>query len=363
MRVIGARKSELDTPALVVDLDVLDRNIGRISRVCSEHGVHWRPHIKGQKTPEVVRRELAAGAIGITCAKLGEAEAMVAAGIDNVLIANQVVGATKIGRLVELSRRARVMVAVDDVHNIEALNRAATEQGVRFEVVVEVDTGMKRAGVPPGRPAVDLARTIAATAGLRFAGLMSWEGHAARIPDPHDKRRAVADAVGALVATADLIRRSGLAVEIVSCGGTGTYPLTAAIPGVTEIQAGGGVFSDIAYRTLYQIDHPCALTVVTTVTSRPAPTRIVCDAGKKSMSGDTALPEPVGLSDVASVRLSAEHAIIDLARENATLRVGDMLEFVVGYSDTTVHLHDEMFAVRDGYVEAAWPIVARGKAR
>ena len=159
----------------------------------------------------------------------------------------------------------------------------------------------------------------------------------------------------------DRCRKAGLAVAIVSCGGTGTYPLSVMQPGVTEIQAGGGIFGDIHYRTHYGIEHPYAMTMMTTVTSRPNPMRVICDAGKKAMSGDAALPQPLGLEGVKSVRLSAEHATIELAVPNTTLRVGDPLEFVVGYTDTTVHLHDTMYGVRDGRVETVWPVAARGR--
>ncbi len=359
----GKPKTALDTPALLVDIDILDANIARIAGVCVRHGVRWRPHIKGQKTIEIVRRELAAGAVGITCAKLGEAEIMAAAGIDDILIANQIVGAAKLVRLVALARRSRVTVAADHGDNVAALGRAARSGGVTLPVVIEIDIGMQRAGVLPGGPAVALAKLIAATPGLRFDGVMGWEGHTTRIADAREKQRAVEATVGGLVATAAAIRRQNIPVSIVSCSGTGTYAISAAIPGVTEIQAGGGVFSDICYRKLFHVDHPYALTVLATVTSRPTLRRIVCDAGKKSMSGDTALPEPIGVAGVASVRLSAEHTTIELDRDDAATRVGDILEFVVGYSDTTVHLHDEIYAIRGGIVEDVWPVKARGKTR
>ncbi len=361
--VIGKPKTVLDTPALLVDLAILDENIARIAKACETHHVSWRPHIKGQKVPQIVQREVAAGARGITCAKLAEAETMAAAGFDDILIANQIVGAIKIERLMRLLRTARVIVAADHPDNVAALGQAAQAHGVKASVVVEVDVGMRRAGVQPGLPAIDLAEIISRTPGLHFAGLMAWEGHAARIEDAAEKALLVRAAVEALVVTAETIRRRGLPVEIVSCGGTGTYPLTIGIPGVTEIQAGGGVFSDVAYRTHYNIDHPCALTVLTTVTSRPTPTRIICDAGKKTMSSDAALPQPLGLPEVASVRFSAEHGIVELKGCSELPRVGDTLEFVVGYTDTTVHLHDEMYAVRNGRVESVWPIAARGKSR
>ena len=361
--MIGAAKQSLDTPALLVELDLLDANIARIAAACARHGVRWRPHIKGQKIPQIVRRELAAGARGITCAKLGEAEVMADAGIDDILVANQVTGAAKIERLMRLLKRARVTVAVDDAANVATLSTAAQAHGVVLPVVLEIEVGMNRAGVQPGAPAVALAERVHRSKGLAFQGVMAWEGHTARIDDQAEKARKVREAVALLTGTADAIRAAGIPVAIVSCGGTGTYLLSTAIPGVTEIQAGGGVFSDVAYRTQYHVDHPCALTILTTVTSRPTPTRIVCDAGKKTMSGDAALPEPIGVGPVAAVRLSAEHGIVELKEPTDHPRIGETLEFVVGYSDTTVHLHEEMYAVRNGRVVEVWPVLARGKRR
>lgn len=202
-----------------------------------------------------------------------------------------------------------------------------------------------------------------AAEGLRFAGLMGWEGHTAKIPDPEAKREAVERSVGLLTSSAALCREAGLPVEIVSCGGTGTYWISAYQPGVTEVQAGGGVFCDVYYRKMMGVDHEYALTILATVISRPTPTRIVCDTGKKAMSSDSAVPEPLGLGEVASVGLTAEHATIELKNPSERPAVGDKVEFVVGYSDTTVHLHEEMYGVRNGRVEVVWPILGRGKLR
>jgi len=358
--LLGADKRSLDTPALVVDLDVMERNIARIAAACRDAGIGWRPHTKGQKVPAIAHKMLAAGAIGITCAKLGEAEVMAAAGIRGIMVANQIAGAQKIARLVRLRRTADVIVAVDDAGNVAALAAAAREAGVKLPVVIEVNIGLERAGVEPGAPCLELARLIVRSPGVEFAGVMSWEGHAAPITDPAAKAEAVRVAVAKLTASAELCRANGIPVDIVSCGGTGTYALSAVQPGITEIQAGGGIFCDIHYRTHYGIEHPYAMTLMTTVTSRPNPTRIVCDAGKKAMSGDAALPQPL-LEHVKSVRLSAEHATIELERPNPEPRVGDPLEFVVGYTDTTVHLHETMYGVRNGRVEVAWPIAGRGR--
>ena len=351
----------VDTPALLVDLDRLDANIARIAGACRAHGIVWRPHIKGIKTPAIVERLLAAGARGVTCAKLGEAEVMAAAGLRDILIANQIVGPQKIARLVALRRQADVAVAVDDPANVAELAAAARRGGVELRLVIETDIGIRRAGVAAPEACLALARRIAAEDGVSFAGVMGWEGHAAPMTDLDQKAAAVAAAVRELVAGAERCRAAGLPVAIVSCGGTGTYWLSAAQPGVTEIQAGGGVFSDVHYQLDFGVDHPCALTVVSTVTSRPNPRRIVCDAGFKTMSRDVSLPRPLRVAEVASVRLSAEHSTIELAAPSTTPRLGERLEFDVGYSDSTVPLHDVIHAVRGGRLQASWPILGRGK--
>ncbi len=360
--LIGQPKTALDTPALLVDLDLMEANIARVAETCRAHRVGWRPHTKGQKTPEIIAEELAAGAIGVTCAKLGEAEVLAAAGLRDILIANQIVGPAKMQRLRELRQRADPIVAVDSPAHVRELGRAMQGLERALRVVIEVDIGMHRAGVSPGTPAVELAATIAAQAGLRFVGVMGWESHAVTIADPAEKARTVADAIALLTASADACRRAGYPVEIVSCGGTGTFPFCAQQPGVTEIQAGGAIFSDMHYRTHYHLDFPCALTLLATVTSRPTPTRVILDAGKKAMSSDAAAPHPVGVSE-ATVRLSAEHGTIELASPNDHPRIGDKLELIVGYSDTTVHLHEEIVGVRNGKIEAIWRVAGRGRIK
>lgn len=361
--VIGASKWELDTPALIVDLDVLQRNIDSMIATFRTAGVNWRPHAKAHKIPAIAQMQIASGAIGITCAKVSEAEVMANAGIKDILIANEIVGAAKIGRLLNLRHQADVIVAVDSETNVLELNDAFGGTGLRLRVVVEVDNGMHRCGVAPGEPALALARVVSQCDGLLFAGLMAYEAHTATIANQEEKRLAIEAAVGELVRSANLCRSAGLPVQIVSCGGTGTYRVAAFVPGVTEIQAGGGIFSDIVYRTLMALDHDYALTLIATVISRPTPTRIVCDAGRKSMSRDSATPVPTGLGAVQSLALSAEHATIELSEPNHAIRIGHKVEFVVGYSDTTVHLHEELYGVRAGRVETVWPVLGRGKVR
>jgi D-serine deaminase-like pyridoxal phosphate-dependent protein len=360
--LVGRSKADLDTPSLLVDLDVMEANIRRIASTCRAHGVAWRPHLKGQKTAQIVRRELDAGAIGITCAKLGEAEVMAAAGFRDILIANQIVGGIKTRRLLDLTEIADPIVAVDSLENVSELAQAAASRGHRLKVVIEVNIGMNRAGVTPGESVVQLAEAITRS-GLQFAGLMGWESHTVTIADPAKKQRAVELAIGQLTASADACRRAGHRVDIVSCGGTGTFPTCVLQRGITEVQVGGGIFSDMHYRNHYHVDFSCALSLLATVTSRPTPTRIVLDAGKKAMSSDAAMPEPIAVAGVSNLRLSAEHAIIELHAPNAAPRVGDRVEFWVGYGDTTVHLHEEIVAMRGGQVEAIWPVTARGRLK
>jgi D-serine deaminase-like pyridoxal phosphate-dependent protein len=361
--MIGADKTSLDTPALLVDLDVMEANIACMAAACCRGGVSWRPHTKGLKVPAIAHKALQAGAIGVTCAKLGEAEVMAAAGIRDILIANQIVTPEKIARLAGLRHHADVAVLVDDPGNVAALGAAARAAGVVLRTLIEVDIGMGRAGLQPGPAVLALAETIAQTDGVRLAGVEGWEAHTTQIVDQREKSDAIAKAVGVLSDTANTLRAAGFPIEIVSCGGTGTYQITVEQPGVTEVQAGGGILGDVRYRTKYHVDHPYSLTVMSTVISRPSARRIVCDAGKKAMSTDSGEPLPISIEGNYSLRFSAEHVKVELDVPNDSLQIGEKLEFVVGYSDTTVHLHDEMIGTRGNRVEVIWPILGRGKMK
>lgn len=361
--LIGAPLSAIDTPALVLDLDRMEANLARIAGTCRRAGVGWRPHIKCHKSPDIAKRAIAGGAVGITCAKLSEAEAMVGAGIRDILIANQIVGPIKIARLVRLLDRAELAVAVDNPDNVRALGAACRAAGQTLRVVIEVDTGLGRAGVLPGDDVVALARLISSTPGMVFSGVMAWEGQTTRITDPVEKEQAIRDALGKLAGSAALCRTAGLPAPVVSCGGTGTFEIAAFVPGVTEIQAGGGLFGDVHYRDLYHVQMQEALTVMATVTSRPTLERIITDAGKKAMSCDSGVPEPLGLPPLQSVGFSAEHGKITLAVPSLTPGIGEHIHYLVGYADTTVHLHDEIYAVRHGKIEHVWPIPRGSRLR
>ncbi len=350
------------TPFLALDMPAFERNIKRMAdTIVVKGGKRWRPHVKAIKTPALVQRLIAAGARGITCAKLSEAEVMVAAGIDDVLIANQVVGADKVRLLAELNRRARVIVAVDSHAHLQPLAEAAAAAGTVIPVMIEVDVGLQRAGATPGAAVVEIARLIHARPQLEFVGVMAWEGHTTAIENPADKETQVRVSVESLLASARACIAAGIEVDTVSCGGTGTYQITSAIAGVTEIQAGGGVFGDVRYRDELHVDLECALTLQTTVVSRPTARRIVCDAGWKATGRYPTLPVALNTDGVQAIVLSAEHASIELEHASDRPQIGERLRFAVGYSDSTVFLHEVIYGMRDGVVEAGWPVAARGK--
>jgi D-serine deaminase-like pyridoxal phosphate-dependent protein len=249
---------------------------------------------------------------------------------------------------------------VDSAENVAELGAAARARGAEIGVVVEVDTGMNRCGVAPGEPAVTLSRRIHETPGLRYEGLMGWEGHASVVPDPDQKKQGIERAVALLTESAQFCRDAGLPVRIVSAGGSRTYWITSGLPGVTEIQAGGAIFCDAAYRAAGVETKP-SLFVRSMVVSRPAPDRVVFDAGFKALPTTPVLPVPVGLEGVRSMRMAAEHGNVTLEAPNSAIRVGDVCDFIVGYGDATVFLHDRLYGIRDGVVEAVWEIAGRGK--
>ncbi len=362
MSEIGLPKSELDTPVLWVELATLEANIAKLAQHFKKAGVDWRPHTKGMKTPAVAHKALAAGAVGVTCAKLGEAEVMAAAGITDILVANQLVTPQKITRLVNLRKYADVKVAVDHPDNVAALGKAAREKDVELGVLVEIDIGMKRGGVQAGQAVLELASLVAETAGLKFLGVMSWEGHVLKIKDLEEKHREIDKAMAKVAESVALCEAQGLACTIVSGGGSGTAEYTPFTGVLTEIQAGGMVFSDAAYRSWNGLTES-SLFVRTTVTSRPTPNRVITDAGYKALPAWHKQPEAIDFPEIASLTTSAEHGVITLQADNDSIKVGDAFDFRVGYGDATVFLHDHVYGLRDGVVEAVWPLLGRGKLR
>jgi D-serine deaminase-like pyridoxal phosphate-dependent protein len=360
MMHVGENLYELETPVLWVDLDIMERNIVYIARQMSQAGVAWRPHTKGIKIPAIAHKLLAAGASGITCAKLSEAETMAAAGIKDILIGNQVVGEKKILRLAALSRHANVIVAVDDLENARQISYIAEMTGVKIHVVVEVNIGMERAGVAPGQDTLTLAQQINTLPGIIFDGLMGWEGHVVSITDLEEKQKAGLKAMQLLVSSAELVRNAGIPVNVVTCGGSGSYKISASYPGVTEIQAGGAIFGDETYIHWGAGTTP-SLFVLATITSHVVPERAIVDAGKKTFNADVYKPRVQGLDGVVLTHLSSEHGVLEFSNPDVDVKVGDKVNFVVGYGDWTVFLHDRLVGVRKGVIEAIWEIQGRGK--
>ena len=348
-----------ETPFLVLDLEIFERNVALLAHtIISQGGKLWRPHIKAIRAPALAVRLIAAGACGVTCATVAEAQTMVAAGIQEVLIASPVVAPGQLRRLAGLNRQARVIASVDAPEHLALLAEAARAASTRIPVLVEVDVGLKRSGVAPGDAAVNLARAVMASPALLFCGLMTWEGQTTRIADPAAKQEAVRTAVGLLTDSAHRCREAGLPVEIVSCGGTGTYTVSSTLPGVTELQAGGGVFGDLRYRTEFHMPLEQALLLRATVLSRPAPRRVVCNAGWRYLGVYPTLSRATNLPGVVHTAPAAEHLTLECDRDVVGLAVGDRIDLAVGYSDSTVFLHRELFAVRHGVVEEVLQIPA-----
>ncbi len=356
----GTPRDQLDTPCLVIDLPVMEANIRKMADTLKQRGVAHRPHFKTPKSPAIALRQIEAGAIGICAAKVGEAEVLAANGIKDILIANQVVGPTKIARLMPLCRQANMMVAVDDPANVAMLSEAAQAFNVKLRVVVEVNVRMNRCGVEPGQPAVDLARVVAKSPGLVFSGLMGYEGQL-RNPDLEQRAMEARQAMEKLIKSKEMVEKAGLPVNIVTAGGTSTWFVTSTVPGITEIQPGSYIFMDAAYRHTPDFDN--ALFVLATVISRPKKGTAIIDAGMKAMSTDEGLPLVVSPSGAKVVQLSEEHGKLSVEGEAEGLRPGDKVLILPSHCDTTINLHDYYFALRDGKLESVFEIAARGRFR
>jgi len=350
----NARKVDIETPALLVDLDVMERNMETMARFFCGRPAKLRPHFKNHRVLELAARQMEQGAIGITCARLWQAERLVNFGIHDILIANEIAGDEPVARFVELSRLAPVVVAVDHPKIVTDMARSARNHKTEVNVVVDVDVGLNRCGVPPGEPALALAR-LAVESGLRFRGLMGYEGHLQPRPPGPEKERVVKEAIQALVDTRSLIEAHGVPVEIVSCGGTGDYSIAGVFPGVTENQAGSYLLMDTWYAPVVA-DFQVALSVLATIISKTGGERLVADAGCKAISGERGLPAVKGMPPLKVKALHAEHAPIEILDPAVSVEVGDKIEIAVQYHDGTVNLHRRMYGIRDGIVERVFTI-------
>jgi len=332
----------------------MEQNLHRMAAFFQNRSAKLRPHFKNHRVLGLAKLQIQQGAIGITCARVWQAERLVEAGIPRVLIANEIAGEAELHRFADLAKEAPVILAVDNGRVVDDLGRIARNRNVDLHVLVDVDLGLKRCGVAPGEAALWLARR-ALEQGLKLRGIMGYEGHLQPIAPGLEKERVVGEAMQMLVGTAKSFAQDGIAVEIVSCGGTGDYSITGSYSGVTEIQAGSYLLMDTWYAP-YAPDFRPALTVLATVISKTPGQRIVLDAGVKAISGERGLPSLKGIDGLKLKALHAEHAPVEIVGPGGNVEVGDKLEVAVQYHDGTVHLHKCMYGIRDGRVECVFPI-------
>ena len=354
---IGRPRHDLVTPALILDLDVARRNIAAMAEYMRTVPAKLRPHIKVHKSPELARMQMEAGeALGLTTATVWEAVVMVRGGIDDILIANEVVGEEKVKALAELARDARINVAIDDAHNAEELSAAALKAGSTPGVLIDLDVGMERCGVRTKEEALRLAEHVSKLRGLRLEGMMGYEGHCMLEPDPVLRVQKAHAAMDKLMDAVDHLSQAGFESKVISGGGTGTYNITGAHPRLTELQAGSYVVMDAFHAQLVP-GFPVALTVLGTVISRQGH-RVVFDTGRKVIGSELGLPR---LKDVPSTTagIAEEHLLVDVD-PGYPLMVGDRVEVISGYGPTTVNLHDVYYVVENDVVTEVWPIRARG---
>lgn len=351
------RIADLETPVPVVDLDRVEHNLAKMQAYCDSHGLRLRPHIKTHKIPAFAQRQLELGAGGITCQKLGEAEVMADSGLDDIFISYPLIGAAKAARLAELSRRAKMRVGIDNALALETVGEAARASNHAIGVLVEFDSGNKRTGVTSVDQALELAKRIQATPGLRFDGLMTYPSTAATVTFVAQAQRVFAQA--------------GIPIMVVSGGGTPNAWAAHEIEGLTEVRVGTYIYHDRATvgAGAATLDE-CAFHLHATVISRPTENRAVIDAGSKSLSSDGIDPAfgtgyglILGYEDAVIERLNEEHGIVDLSRCAKKPVVGERLRIVPNHVCVVSNLHDEVAVSRGGEVVGLWPVAARGKTR
>ncbi len=347
----------LDTPALLLDLDALEHNARLMVERCAAAGISWRPHVKASKAPALALRLIEAGAVGITCAKASEALVMARGGVGDILIANEVIGKVKIDRLIEVAQTANLCVAADDEANIREIAAAAAAAGVVIDVLVDIDVNLHRCGVTPAA-APPLCALVSDLSGVRLRGLMGYEGHVMHMLE-EEKERETTNSAAILGRARQLCQQAGHDIGVLSGGGSGNYRFVLAQGVLTELQAGGAVLMDVTYEQMGVDGHRRALSLICQVVSAANPQRAAGDAGWKATGRHTGFPMVVSPAGWQCTGLSAEH--MSLARNGgAQLQVGDRIQVVPHYSDSTVLLHRTIYACRGGEVVEEWPIAAAG---
>ena len=360
------KTSELDTPVLLADGDAVERNMARMAKLVADAGIAWRPHAKAHKSPGVAKMQIAAGACGICCAKLGEAEVMAAGGSKDILITTPVIGLSKLMRLMQIANQATISVVADDASNIEEMSMCAHTAGVRPDVVIEVDVGQGRCGVQPGEAALELAIKAMQADWLNFKGLQGYQGSIQMTESFAARKQAADDALGKLTATAALIRDAGIPCDYLTGGGTGTSVIDVAAGGLTELQPGGYLFMDARYREIEWDDgnrtpFEQSLTVLTSVVSRPADNRCILDMGLKAVSSDGGAPVPLAVPGASFKFAGEEHGELTWQDGACPLALGDKVSFVPTHCDTTVNLYDRFIVTSGDEVTGVWDIAARGR--
>jgi len=366
----GMREDEIQTPCLILDLDALESNIRKMGDYARAHGMRHRAHGKMHKSVDVLKlQQELGGACGVCCQKVSEAEVFARAGITDILVSNQVRDPAKIDRLARLPRfGARIIVCLDDVANVADLSAAAQRHGTQLDCFVEIDCGAGRCGVKSTPEVVAIAKAVTAAPNLRFAGIQAYQGAMQHI-DGFAERRAKLDAAIAQVKDAvEGLTREGLEPELVSGGGTGSYPFESGSGVYNELQCGSYAFMDADYGRILDRDGKRidagewknALFILTSVMSHAKADKAICDAGLKAQSVDSGLPFIYGRDDVKYIKCSDEHGVIEDVQ--GKLKVNDKLRLVPGHCDPTCNVHDWYVGVRNGKVETLWPVSARGKA-
>ena len=360
---VGDHINEVDTPALILDLNAFERNLKCLQNAVSRAGVRLRPHAKSHKCPEIALRQIQAGAVGICCQKVSEAAVFVDAGVPDVFITNQVVGEKKVAHALDLATRARIGVLVDDEDQISAFARASAERQVSIDVYLEIDVGMGRCGVVSIERAVAMAQQIDAAPYLNFMGLQCYHGSAQHYRLPEERQQAIAAVCAKAAAAKAAIEDVGIRVERISGAGTGSVMLESNSKLFNEVQAGSYILMDRDYATNQRdpddLPFEHALFVKTAILSHPTANRAVVDAGLKASSVDSGMPVVWQRSDAKYIKASDEHGVLEITA-NSTLKLGDYVMLVPGHCDPTVNLYDEIIGVRGERVEVIWPVAARG---
>ena len=359
----GDHLDQIDTPALILNLDAFERNMQRLQDALSGTGVRLRPHAKSHKCPDIALRQIQVGAVGICCQKVSEAAVFVEAGVQDILITNQVVGDKKVAHALDLAKRARIGILVDHEEQVSAFALASNERQIKIDVYIEIDVGMGRCGVASIERTVSIARQIDQAPYLNFMGLQCYHGSAQHYRLPQERQNAITAVCEKAAATKEAIEKLGIKVERITGAGTGSVMLERDSKLFNEVQAGSYIFMDRDYaanqRDTHDLPFEHALFIKTAILSHPIQGRAVVDAGLKASSVDSGMPAIWQRTDAKYLKASDEHGVLELTADS-TLKLGDYVMLVPGHCDPTVNLYDELICVRGDRVEAVWPISARG---